>query len=605
MRTLLCCVLILAFEAFTAHAGILRQGKTLLLCHRTANRDLPENTLESLALAARMGCDIVEVDVTRTLDGELVLNHDNFLDRFTNSTGEVENTDLRELDRMDFGAWRGERFHGMRIAHFDDALRLARELNIDLYLDLKSKGIGSKVLGALAREGMKDHVMFGGEWADVKSLDPGANPDVVADLQPGFSREDIEGLHAQGKAVIANFILNGHETDLQTMQAAVAGGVDGIMVDYPRLGAEAVGRPVEGRIGDLSKQADSGATSQRVEAIRDLSEFTGFPLQRQFLRWIEDSDDLVSHEAALALVTSLPTPRVTVLQPMTHSAITAARRNAAWAIGWVSAHHSESADCVPMLLPMLDDPDPTVAKEALLAATWCPYESATSVPTAKLLNLLHKQTPIIRGLAAVALAKYHPDLAVTPIREQLRKEESEAASYDAGWAARGRAKLTQPEIDKLIELYRAQMKYIQAISMLPNHDGLMLLVEQAFRSVHDYSNVIALVAGYQLWDRLADHPQLAIEALASPDREVADRAQWALVEAGPEVLPSAREALRISLGAKRERLIAVLAWQGDEDAIPLLRQLAKSVGDEKEVISWAISKIQSSTNASSHLSSAP
>ena len=79
-RRLFCLVCAFGFAVSTAHAGILRQGKVLLLCHRTANRDLPENTLESLALAARMGCDIIEVDVTRTLDGELVLNHDNFLD---------------------------------------------------------------------------------------------------------------------------------------------------------------------------------------------------------------------------------------------------------------------------------------------------------------------------------------------------------------------------------------------------------------------------------------------------------------------------------------------------------------------------------------------
>ena len=54
-RQLFCIVIMLVWAALSAHAGILRQGKTLLLCHRTANRDVPENTLESLALAARMG----------------------------------------------------------------------------------------------------------------------------------------------------------------------------------------------------------------------------------------------------------------------------------------------------------------------------------------------------------------------------------------------------------------------------------------------------------------------------------------------------------------------------------------------------------------------
>lgn len=70
--------LLLLAPAIPAHAGILQRGKVQLICHRTANRDMPENTLESLALAARMGCNIVEVDIRKTADGQLVLNHDDF-----------------------------------------------------------------------------------------------------------------------------------------------------------------------------------------------------------------------------------------------------------------------------------------------------------------------------------------------------------------------------------------------------------------------------------------------------------------------------------------------------------------------------------------------
>src|ERR1039458_7952758 len=268
-RKLLLCALL--HIAPIANGGILRQSNVQLLCHRTANRDLPENTLESLALAARMGCDIIEVDVTRTLDGELVLNHDNFLDRFTNTTGEVEHTELRELDRMDFGAWRGARFRGMHIAHFEDALRLARNLNVGLYLDIKSKGIGPQVLASLAREQMTGRVIFGGEWDDIRKLNPRANEDPSASLQPGFTTGDVEHFHKEGKIVIADFILNGHEGDLPAMRHTTPAGVDGIMVDYPRLGAEAVGRPVEAKIGKLVKEAESGTSSQRVAAIRELS----------------------------------------------------------------------------------------------------------------------------------------------------------------------------------------------------------------------------------------------------------------------------------------------------------------------------------------------
>ena len=81
MKKLFSFALLFVFAVSFAHAGILQRGKVQLICHRTANRDMPENTLEALAYAARMGCNMVEVDIRRTLDGKLVLNHDDFLER--------------------------------------------------------------------------------------------------------------------------------------------------------------------------------------------------------------------------------------------------------------------------------------------------------------------------------------------------------------------------------------------------------------------------------------------------------------------------------------------------------------------------------------------
>jgi HEAT repeat protein len=382
------------------------------------------------------------------------------------------------------------------------------------------------------------------------------------------------------------------------MRAAVAAGVDGIMVDYPRLGAEAVGRPVEERVGRLLQQAETGASSSRIAAIRELREYTGFPLQRDFLRWMQESDDSVSHEAALALITSPPSVSAAVLEPITHSSYASARRNAAWAIGSLSAEQHNVKNCVPPLLPLLDDPEPSVVKEALLAITWCPASPSTTVPAAKLVALLNSAVPIVRGLSAVALAHHHPDSAANPIIEQLRKEEAQAAAYDTAWTARGRAKLTQPEIDELVERFRALMKYIQALSMLPKDDALTTLADQAFRAVHDYSNGTALVAGFQLWDRIGDDPQPAIAALGSTDSEVADRAQWALVEAGPSVLPAVRKALRDSTGPAKRRLILVLAWQADPDGIPVLKQLEEDDLGSRDELAWAIAKIMSLNDGS-------
>ena len=79
----------------------------------------------SLSLAAWVA--LVELDIRRTLDGQLVLNHDGILDRLTSGTGTVEQTASDELGLLDAGAWMGRRFTNMRIPSFDDALEVARK----------------------------------------------------------------------------------------------------------------------------------------------------------------------------------------------------------------------------------------------------------------------------------------------------------------------------------------------------------------------------------------------------------------------------------------------------------------------------------------------
>ena len=102
-------------------------GGVQLLCHRTANEDVPENTLESLDQAALLGCNVVEIDLRRTLDGKIVLNHDGILERLTDGVGEVETSYYDDLRLRDAGAWMGERFASMRMVLFEDALRVARD----------------------------------------------------------------------------------------------------------------------------------------------------------------------------------------------------------------------------------------------------------------------------------------------------------------------------------------------------------------------------------------------------------------------------------------------------------------------------------------------
>ncbi len=76
-------------------------SSVIVVAHRGDWRNFPENSLEAIDNAIKMGVDSVELDVKRTKDGELILMHDRTLDRTTTGKGLVsENTlsDIRKLN---------------------------------------------------------------------------------------------------------------------------------------------------------------------------------------------------------------------------------------------------------------------------------------------------------------------------------------------------------------------------------------------------------------------------------------------------------------------------------------------------------------------------
>jgi glycerophosphoryl diester phosphodiesterase/HEAT repeat protein len=579
-----CALLLVMTFASASKARALQPGRVQLLCHRTANQDVPENTLESLEQAALLGCNVVELDVRRTLDGQLVLNHDGVLERLTDGIGEVETTYSGDLELRDLGGWMGDRFTGMRIARFEDALRLARKMDIRLVVDMKTKGMGADVLELLQREGMLERVEFNGEWSDVKQIYPAAT-DAGTDtkwVQPGVTAEQVKAYHHEGKAVVANFSANDYQLDLAAMKAAVAAGVDGINVDYPRLGADAVGRPVERNIHELEVAAGSGESASRVKAILALSKYRGFPLQEKFARWLLDTDDNVSRAAALALVTAQPRPPLTVFAEALRSEHQDARANAAWSLGILHAPAS-------MLLALLQDKDPRVLQETLMALARAPGD----VPTAALLPLLSNETAAVRGAAAVALARHQPEVALKAIPVQMRLEMKASLKLGEDYARRGKPQLTQPEIDEISGRFRSQMKMLQALSMLKGPGATQALEELAFEPGEGFTQFDSMVAGFKLWDRIGAEAQPAIEALGSSDSQMADRTEWMLVQAGPAVLPDVRKALGSEKPSVRERAIRIVAWQGDAESLEILRTMLETDATNADLVSWAIEKIES------------
>ena len=77
-----------------------RDNRSVIVAsHRGDWRNFCENSLEAIDNAAKMGVDIVEIDVQRTKDGQLILMHDPKLDRTTTGKGLIADTTLAYICR--------------------------------------------------------------------------------------------------------------------------------------------------------------------------------------------------------------------------------------------------------------------------------------------------------------------------------------------------------------------------------------------------------------------------------------------------------------------------------------------------------------------------
>jgi glycerophosphoryl diester phosphodiesterase len=78
-------------------------SRPLVFAHRGGGGLFPENTLEAFEYSAKMGVDVLELDVHSTADGALVVMHDATVDRTTNGSGRVNDLTLAEIKQLDAG----------------------------------------------------------------------------------------------------------------------------------------------------------------------------------------------------------------------------------------------------------------------------------------------------------------------------------------------------------------------------------------------------------------------------------------------------------------------------------------------------------------------
>ena len=119
--------------------------RTLLIAHRGASHDAPENTHAAFRLAAAQGADGIECDVYLTRDQRIVCIHDSATLRTTGTDLRVEDATWTELRRLDAGRWKHPRYAGERIPLLADVLK---ELPPHMHIQVELKS-GSRILRPL------------------------------------------------------------------------------------------------------------------------------------------------------------------------------------------------------------------------------------------------------------------------------------------------------------------------------------------------------------------------------------------------------------------------------------------------------------------------
>jgi glycerophosphoryl diester phosphodiesterase len=131
-----------------------------ILGHRGASHDFPENTLEAFAAAQAQGADGVELDVMRCGTGELVVCHDEWLDRLAGLHLEVASTSWRRLQRVDVGSRLG--FAPARIPLLEQVFTLLSPkvtINVELKCDdLDDRGLALDVGSLITSRGEGERV---------------------------------------------------------------------------------------------------------------------------------------------------------------------------------------------------------------------------------------------------------------------------------------------------------------------------------------------------------------------------------------------------------------------------------------------------------------
>ena len=203
--------------------------------HRGCSQRYPENTILSFARAAELaGVEGIELDIQLTKDGEIVVIHDERVDRTTEGFGYVRDYTLVDLKKLHIYAGENQVQHIPTMTEtldlLEEKIKLGLKLNIELKTSIYSyPGIEEKIVDMICQRGLQDNIVYSSFYAQslckIRELEPSARIGILdtkvsdclwkvkggcgaTDLHPYWKGMDMKPDELEGRSVRAWF--SGH-----------------------------------------------------------------------------------------------------------------------------------------------------------------------------------------------------------------------------------------------------------------------------------------------------------------------------------------------------------------------------------------------------------
>lgn len=239
-------------------------NKTLVWAHRGASGYAPENTLEAFQKAIDMDADGIELDVQMTKDGQLVIIHDETINRTSDGKGLIKDYTYEELLTFNFNKKYPE-LGKVKIPTLEEVYHLLKDTKLFINVELKNgiifyENLEEKVMELTKRMELTDRVIYSSfnhySVMKLKELDPYVNTgflyeDGYLDMPKYAKKNNVEALHpALYNLQYPNFIKDckkrGIELRVWTvnkvdeMKMLCENEIHGIITNYPDIARKVV-----------------------------------------------------------------------------------------------------------------------------------------------------------------------------------------------------------------------------------------------------------------------------------------------------------------------------------------------------------------------------